>query len=351
MAKKRKQKKTFKFILKIVISFVLLVGLSLGGVFYKAVYWSNIKELNQDNNFLYIPSDAKFDDVIEIIRSKNLLVNLSSFRWTAEVMNYSKHIYPGKYRVEKGMSNRDLLLMLRTGKQEEVKIMFGKIRGKRKLAKYFADNLEVDYEEMYSMLTDPYYQKDYGFTPHTIMSMFIPNTYNFNWNTNAKMVFDRMYGEYKKFWTSSRISKVRALDLGLTKIDIITLASIVEEETYMNVEKPKIAGVYLNRLRKGMKLQADPTVRFAVGDFNIKRVLNKHLRIESPYNTYKYKGLPPGPICIPSIKSVDAVLNPASHDFLYFCAKPDFSGYHNFANNYAQHLRYARMYQKKLKSK
>lgn len=348
MAKKRQNKKRLKFMFKILVSLIFILFLSVGGVFYKTVYWSNIEKLNQDDNYLYIPSQSTFEDVIEIIAAKNLLVNLSSFKWTASMMNYANHVHPGKYKIQKGMSNRALLTMLRSGKQEEVKIMFGKLRSKQKLAAYFSEQLELEYDEMYALLSNASYQNKYGFNPHTILCMFIPNTYYFNWNTSAQALMDRMYIEYKKFWDETRINKGRALDLGLDKINIITLASIVEEETYMNSEKPKIAAVYLNRLRKNMRLQADPTVRFAVGDFQIKRVLKKHLRVESPYNTYKHYGLPPGPICIPSIKSIEAVLNPAQHSYLYFCAKPDFSGYHNFAKTYAQHLKNARAYHKKL---
>lgn len=333
---------------KVIVSVTLIVAISVGGIFLNNIYGSNIEELNDDENYLYIPTGSNFEDVMQILAKKNILINLSSFRWTAELMNYPKHIYPGKYKLEKKMSNRELLLKLRTGDQEAIDIMFGRIRSKRKLARYFSDNLEVNFDEMHRMLSDPYYHEKYGFEPHTVMAMFIPNTYQFNWNTSAQEVFDRMDKEYKKFWTSDRITKARALNLGLTKVDVITIASIVEEETYMSSEKPRVAGVYINRLKKKMKLQADPTLKFAAGDFTIKRVLNKHKKIDSPYNTYKYKGIPPGPICIPSIKSIDAVLNAEKHEYLFFCADPVKAGYHTFNVTYRDHERDANKYRKKL---
>lgn len=313
---------------------------------YNMIYSSNINVQNAQNKFLFIPTGSNYENVIEILKSNKVLVNIESFKWMAEMMNYPNHVHPGKYRLKKGFSNRSLIKLLRSGEQEIIKVQFEKIRTKNKLVSYFSSNLEADSAELITMLTDRHFIEKYGFNNETIISMFIPNTYHFNWNTSAREVFDRMAIEYKKFWNNDR--KANAKRLNLSQSEIATLASIVEEETYRNSEKPRVAEVYLNRIRKGMLLQADPTVIFAVGDFSIKRVLKKHTKIESPYNTYKNVGLPPGPICIPTISSIDAVLKPEEHDYLYFCAKEDFSGYHNFSKTYAGHLRNAKLYQRML---
>ena len=342
----RKRKKRLAFFIKVIFVSVLLIGASTFAVLYNSVYASNVEMKGGDPEYLYIKSGSEFSDVMDQIKQQNLVVNMTSFEWTAELMNYPAHIYPGKYKIEQGMSNRQLLTKLRSGQQEQVKIMFGKTRGKRQLAKYFSDRLEVDFDSLYSMITDPDYQKKYGMNSRTISAMFIPNTYFFDWNTSAKQVLDRMIAEYNNFWTKSRIKKAQKLQL--SKVEVITLASIVEEETYRNDEKSKIAGVYLNRLRKGRRLEADPTVRFAVGDFTLKRVLREHLKIKSPYNTYRVKGLPPGPICIPSIKSIDAVLSPSQHNYFFFCADAEFTGYHHFSETFDEHRKYARAYQKNL---
>ena len=203
-------------------------------------------------------------------------------------------------------------------------------------------NIEADSADIAALLKDEETAKKYGFNKQTFCSMFIPNTYEFWWNTSAEEFVQRMADEYKKFWNDDR--KAKANELGLSQSQVSTLASIVESETQKNDEKARIAGVYINRLKKDWLLQADPTVVFAAGDFTIKRILNKHLEINSPYNTYKYKGLPPGPICIPSTTSIDAVLNYEHHNYMYFCAKEDFSGYHNFATTNAQHEANARRY-------
>ncbi len=189
--------------------------------------------------------------------------------------------------------------------------------------------------------------KSYGFDSDNCMALFIPNTYEFYWNTSSKMFVERMASEYKKFWNPSSKSR-RLLKLNFTQTQVSVLASIVEQETSKNDEKRHIAGVYINRYKKGWKLEADPTLIFAVGDFTIRRVLNIHKEIDSPYNTYLYTGLPPGPICIPSISAIDAVLNYEKHEYMFFCAKDDFSGYHSFAKNYSDHLLNARRFQNEL---
>ena len=244
------------------------------------------------------------------------------------------------------MNNLDLVRMLRAGRQVPVQVTFNTIRTKEELAKKITANLEVSEEQFLALLQDSVYIRNFEFEEETILSLFIPNTYEFWWNTSATGLFDRMHEEYQKFWTEER--KQKAAALGLSQKEVSTLASIVQAESQKSDERPRIAGVYLNRLRMGMPLQADPTLVFAAGDFTIKRVTAKQMAIDSPYNTYKYTGLPPGPINLPDLNSLDAVLNAEKHDYLYFCAKADFSGYHSFAVSYNEHLNNARRYQQAL---
>ena len=261
-------------------------------------------------------------------------------------MNYPSHIKPGRYLLKDGMSNRELLGMLRSGKQVPVELILQNGRFKTKLASDLSKQIEPDSLSILRFLNDDIFLSRFGFNSQTILAMFIPNTYEFYWNTSVDEVFDKIHIEYKKFWNESRTK--RSNDIGLNPIEVSILASIVEEETVKNDEKPTIAGLYINRINKGMMLQADPTVRFALGNFGIKRVWGKYTSIDSPYNTYRNLGLPPGPICIPSIASIDAVLNYKQSEYIYMCAKEDFSGHHNFARTLEQHNINAQKYQKAL---
>jgi UPF0755 protein len=244
------------------------------------------------------------------------------------------------------MSNNELINMLRSGRQEPVSLTFNNLRTEKQLAKRLDSQLEMDSKSIMEFFNSDSVAKAYGFDKYTLKCLFIPNTYEVYWNISVKDLFDRMQKEYNDFWSNKRVR--HAESLGMSKAEIITLASVVNEETRKDDEKKRIAGVYVNRLEKGMRLQADPTVVYAVGNFSIQRVLKKHYRIDSPFNTYKYGGLPPGPICFPEISSIDAVLNYEKHNYLYFCAKPDFSGYHNFAKTLKQHNRNAELYRREL---
>jgi UPF0755 protein len=261
-------------------------------------------------------------------------------------MKYDKRVRPGRYRVTHGMNSHQLIGLLRNGKQSPVKLKFNNIRTTSQLAGVIARQIEVDSIELASLLSDSAYLSTKGLNRHNVAGLFIPNTYEFYWNTNAKKFIDKMALEHQRFWNSSRTNKAKII--GLTPYEVSTLASIVEKETARNDEKPTVAGVYMNRLQQNWKLEADPTLIFAANDFTIRRVLNKHKEIDSPYNTYKYTGLPPGPICIPSISSLDAVLSYKRHDFMFFCAREDFSGYHNFAKSYEEHLANAKRFQNEL---
>ena len=261
-------------------------------------------------------------------------------------MDYTQKVKAGKYRLQKGMSNRKLINMLKAGNQEPVKLAYQNVRLKENFAAMVSKKIEADSLSIINLLDSTAFIEKYGFNTHSVYAMFVPNSYELYWNTSAEKFFLRMYEEYQKFWTPER--KNKAEKISLTPIQVSVLASIVDGEALHDKEMPMIAGLYMNRYKKGIRLEADPTVIFANNDFTIHRVLNKHLRKESPYNTYLNMGLPPGPISMPSINAIDAVLNYAKHNYLYMCAKEDFSGCHNFATNLIQHQINARKFQQAL---
>jgi UPF0755 protein len=264
----------------------------------------------------------------------------------SEQMKYPGQIKPGRYKLFAGMSNRSLVSKLRSGEQSPVRITIGIMRTVQELAGLVSRKIEADSSSIVFVLKDKHFLELHGYSVDNSISIFIPNTYEFYWNTSAEDFVDRMMTENKRFWNSDRLTKLRMM--GLERQDVMIIASIVEQETRKNDEKAIVAGVYLNRLRKGWKLEADPTLVYALGDFSIRRVLNQHKLVDSPYNTYLYAGLPPGPICIPSIRSIDAVLEDNRHPYFFFCARADFSGYHTFARTYEEHLRNARNFQREL---
>ena len=278
------------------------------------------------------------DDTVDSVRMKSEI----GWRWDIynKVLSYKPRT--GRYRVEPEMTCLQLYRMLRNGTQEPMNLVIPTSRTMDRLASALSKSLMADSAEIASVLTDSSYCCRLGYTTATIPALFIPNTYEVYWDVPVDKLIERMVQENSRFWTDERKSKAEAC--GLTHEEVATLASIVDEETANDAEKPMIAGLYLNRLRIGMKLQADPTVKFAVGDFSLRRILGKHLRTESPYNTYLHEGLPPGPIRIASIAGLDAVLNHAEHHYLYMCAKEDFSGTHNFAATFPEHYQNARRY-------
>lgn len=322
----------------------------LGVVGYLGLYAYNIiykpQVANYDKRYFYVATGSSFNQVVEELEKKGLVKNTDGFVKLAEYKKYNINVKPGRYRVKNGMSNNDLVNLLRSGVQEEVNITFNNIRTKEELAKQITANIEAKEMDLLQLLNDEKYCSKLGFTTTTITTMFLPNTYRFYWNTNTEQLMERMKTEYKNFWTEER--KKKAQDLKLTQSQVVILASIVKCETNSTKDAPIIAGVYLNRLEKGMPLQADPTLIFALGDFTVKRVLNKDKEINSPYNTYKNLGLPPGPIFITPPSYIDHVLNYQKHNYYYFCAKEDLSGHSNFSVNYNEHLRNARKYQNAL---
>lgn len=330
---------------------VFKVGLSLffffvavGCVLYYFIYFPNVTV--KDEGIVYIRDGNTFDDVARKLEENGYIRNTYTFRRLAAVKQYPRLIKSGRYRLRDRMSNNELVNMLRSGAQETVNITFNNIRTFDQLASLLSRNLAVDSLRFMELVQDREMVTRLGFTTDNFIGMFIPNTYQVYWSITAEGFINRMHKEYERFWNDTRKAKVG--QIGFSPMDVIVLASIVEEETANPDEYEIIAGVYVNRLRKGIPLCACPTLRFSLGDFTIRRVLEKHTRIESPYNTYKYKGLPPGPIRMPSLQVVNAVLNYREHDYLYFCAKSDFSGTHHFSKTLRQHNKYAREYHKAL---
>ncbi|HUH18871.1 endolytic transglycosylase MltG [Albibacterium sp.] len=323
--------------------FVFILAIGIGFYVYQRYLAPNVTD---SQAYLYIPTGSDFEDLMKNLDDNKIVEDTATFRWLAERKDYPLNIKAGKYKLTEGMNNRTLINHLSIGLQEPVKLRFQNIRLKQNFAGLLAKQLEPDSLAFIELLNNDSLANAYGFNHENFFTMFIPNTYEFFWNTSTEQFVERMHKEYNTFWTEERKAKAKALNL--TPIEVSNLAAIVKGEALHTDEMPKIAGLYLNRLKKGMLLQADPTVIFATQDFSIRRVLNVHLRTNSPYNTYIHKGLPPGPIMMPSIASIDAVLNPQTHDYIYMCAKDDFSGYHNFATTVAQHLINARKFQKAL---
>jgi len=343
----KKKKKSLLY--KIVITILFLV-LIVGGIasykIYGLMFQPNVNLGDKQTAYICIPTGANFEDVLNILNKNNFLKNKNTFKWLAEKKNYPDKVKPGKYQLTANMNNNELINLLRSGKQKPVKLVFNNIRTKEQLAGRISDQIEADSISIINLLNNSPYLEKYNLTIQNVMVIFIPNTYELYWNTTAEKFFEKMNHEYIKFWDEER--KDKAASIGLTAVEISILASIVQSETTKKDEMSRIAGVYINRLHKGMLLQADPTVVYAWNDFNIKRLLTKHLEIDSPFNTYKYSGLPPGPITIPDATTIDKVLNYEKHDYIFFCAKEDLSGHHAFAKTLAEHSANARRYQNAL---
>lgn len=296
--------------------------------------------------YVYVDTTKDFDDLCRQLTDSANCERIGTFKLLAEKLKYPENMKVGRYAVDPGMNHLDLVRRLRSGHQTPTRVTFNNIRFIDDLAERLDNQLMFSKDDILVYLKDPSYLKSLGFTPETISAMFIPNTYEVYWNISPERFMERMKKEYDAFWTDNR--KQKAEQIGLTPVEVAILASIVEEETAVPDEYPVVAGLYINRLHKGIPLQADPTVKFAVGDFSLKRILYQHLEIDSPYNTYLHAGLPPGPLRMPSVKSMDAVLNYSRHNYIYMCAKEDFSGRHNFAVTLAEHNRNANRYRAEL---
>ncbi len=334
-----------RYIIIAVAVIFIIAGVKIASM-YNEIYGPNVNTPGKEDFLLYIPTGSDYNDVIALLEENQIIKDRKTFDWAAGKKNYAENIHPGRYRIRQNMSNNQLLDMLRSGLQEPVNVVINVARTPEDLATKIATQIEAGKDDMMMLMNDEAYLHSLGFTKETIIGMFIPNTYEFWWNTDARDFFARMKKEYDRFWNRERSG--RAGEIKFSPNEVITLASIIISETNKEDEYRRIAGVYINRLNKGMRLQADPTVKFALGDFERQRILKVDTYIDSPYNTYKYAGLPPGPIAIPPVKAIDAVLKYEKHDYLYFCAKEDFSGYHSFARTLDQHNRNARLYQKAL---
>lgn len=293
------------------------------------------KMANTETVTLFVPTGSDYNAVVDSLQAHQCIGNKAVFATLASLRQYRGNVKGGCYVIKPHANTWRTLTKLYCGNQDAIKLTIGKHRTKQQLCQYLDKRLELDGDTLLQMMADDSLCAAYGHTPETIIAMFPQNTYEVYWNTTPRKLLDRMHKESDRFWNDKRLAQCKALNL--TADEVTTLASIVEEETNKNDEKPDIASVYLNRIRKGMLLQADPTLKYAVGDFTIRRLLNIHIEAESPYNTYKHRGLPPGPICIPSAASIDAVLANKQTEYLYFCARADFSGRHSFASSLAQH--------------
>ncbi|MGY4384357.1 UPF0755 protein [Pedobacter sp. UYP24] len=344
MAEEQNKSKTSKgkVILALLMA-ILVVGGYYGMKFY-SVYFS--PNTTGKEKYLYVRTGYNMDDLIKELELKDMLIDVGTFKQASAKMGLSNSLKPGRYGIKKGMNNRSLINMLKAGNQDAVKLKFHNIRKKDSFAGYLSKSLEPDSLTFLNLLDSAALIEKYGFNKENSYVMFIPNTYEMYWNTSAPEFFERMHKEYDKFWNAERKAKAAALNLNPIQVSI--LASIVDAEALYDKEMPIIAGLYLNRLNKGILLQADPTVIFANGDFTVKRVTNSLLSVSSPYNTYKYAGLPPGPIMMPSINAIDAVLNKNNNNYIYMCAKEDFSGYHNFAVTVQEHEKNAKKYREAL---
>jgi len=344
-----KKYKALKFIIPVIILGLLLSF--LGFSFYYKHFLNQNVSISADKEYLYLYRKSNTQDVI------NQLIAIDAIKDTAELYafmirkNYQgRNIVPGKYKLSSGWTNNRLIDHLRAGNGKiDTRLIITQARNLKHLARQLAREVLLDSAKIYDFISNKDSMLTYGFNKETQICMFIPNTYFVDWDITLKELSERIYDEYQKFWTPERLEKAQAVQM--SKTEVITLASIVYWETKMAEDIPVVAGVYMNRLRLGMPLQADPTLIFALDDYSIKRVLNIHKQVESPYNTYKYNGLPPGPILIPPIKYIDGVLNYAKHSYIFFVAKEDFSGYSNFSETYAEHQAFAKKYRNAFKER
>jgi len=324
----------------IIISFLLTATVAVLG--YLAFNQSvNVTETTR----IYIPSDSSYTDLLDTLDAHNCLSSHTAFNTIARIRKLPHHVKEGSYLVKPNMRVVSLVQKLYSGNQDPIRITINKQRTLHQLCDFFGSKLQFEAASLLSLLSSEEFCAAYDMTPQTIIGLFPQNTYEVYWTVSPKGLVDRMFKEYDLFW-QGRDNKLASI--GLTRQQVLTIASIIDEETNCNDEKDDIASVYLNRYRIGMPLQADPTVKFAIGDFSIRRIKGYMLKTESPYNTYLHAGLPPGPICIPSATSVDAVLKNKKTPYLYFCAKEDFSGRHNFASTPAEHIANAKKFHKAL---
>lgn len=336
----RKRKKILSFLIGI---FLIIGATGVGMAYYYFLY---PQFHPQKTVYIYVDRDDTADSIYNKVKTIGRANNFTGFDLMARYRDYSKKLHTGRYAIQPGDNVYHVFSRLSRGYQAPINLTIGSVRTLDRLARSVGKQLMVDSTEIASQLFDSLYQQSLGYAPQTMACLFIPETYEVYWDMSVNDFYERMKKEHAKFWNEERLNKAKSI--GMTPEEVCTLASIVEEETNNSEDKRMVAGLYINRLHAGMPLQADPTVKFALQDFGLRRISNEHLRIQSPYNTYVNTGLPPGPIRIPSTKGIDSVLNYARHNYIYMCAKEDFSGTHNFAANYTEHMANARKYWKAL---
>lgn len=344
MSKKRKNKWIW-----------MILSCMIAGMAVVAIYLFQSGFKTQETVFIYIDTDDDVDSVCYKIEEKTQPENIRVFHLFAGLLNLKDHICTGRYEVTRNLTMLDLIRHIRNHNEKPINIIVPSTRTLEDLAGKMGKQLMVDSTAIIQYLKDENHIVSLGYTKESLPGLFIPNTYEVYWDTSVEKLIERIQKEHTAFWNEERLDKLKEVSQyageEMTKEKVITLASIVDSETANNGEKPTIAALYMNRLRKQMALQSDPTVIFAVGDFSIRRVLHEHLKVESPYNTYRNQGLPPGPIRVPSIAGIDAVLNHDKNDYVYMCAKEDFSGTHNYAVSYSEHLCNAARYAQALNAK
>lgn len=321
---------------------ICMAGIVAIGYFYFFTTFSTLVE----KQYVYIDDDDTADSVYTKLKPLSSHHALAGFCTLARHFNYDEKIHTGRFAIVPGMNTVNTFRMIRNGQQEPIMLTIPECRTMEQMSERLSKKLMIDSITIVQMLKNEAFCQQLGYDTCTIACVFVPNTYEVYWNTSIEKLMSRMVKEHDKFWTSER--KQKASELGLSANEVCILASIIDEETANNAEKPMIAGMYLNRLKINMPLQADPTIKYALKDFALKRIYNTHLEVSSPYNTYKNTGLPPGPIKVASIQGIDAVLNRVAHNYIYMCAKEDFSGTHNFAASYKEHLKNAARYSKAL---
>jgi conserved hypothetical protein, YceG family len=342
--------KRSKTLLKIITLAALFTGICGGGwgaYYYLTYYQPNIQTHAKNHAYVFIPSGGNFSGLLDSLNAQNLLKNPKRFLRAAQKEQLAQRIKAGRYRLENNLGNKAAVRIFTLGLQSPVKLTIsGSIRSKERLAGILSRPIEADSAQCYQVLNDEALLQSLGMDSTSLFAFILPNTYEVYWNTPPKKILERLLAEYQNFWNPERTRTAETI--GMKPLEVSILASILCEETRYEPEMPVMAGVYINRLRLKMPLQADPTVKFALRDPSIQRVLYKHLEVDSPYNTYKHTGLPPGPICVPSIASIEAVLHYQTHNYLYFCASPDFNGSHLFASSLKEHSRNARAFHKAL---
>lgn len=337
-----------KGIKKLVAILILLISLSVLAVIGFLVLEKNNVQLQEGKNIVLIPSGSTYEELVQILEESGFIKDMRSFNLTARALNLRESFHCGRYRITKGMNNRQLVKMFKNGKTEKVKLVLNSsYRTEDDIIDRLDEKFEFSSNDMRKIFEDESnLQSSFKLNRESFRTIFLPGNYEFEWTLTAEELLNKLKENHKEYWSDSKLKKIKRS--GLSAEEVYILASIVQQESGIVSEQKKIAGVYLNRLQKNMPLQADPTLIFANGDFSVQRVLFDDKQIDSPYNTYKRKGLPPGPICIPYASAIDAVINYEAHNYLYFCAKPELNGYSNYAVSFEEHQKFAKLYREEM---